>query len=61
MWNIDDTTILEIGEEEHWWCTLQFLGLLETNGYILNTEEDIFQFCRKAVKFAGYKVSESKV
>ena len=45
--------------EQHWWRTIDYLILCGQNGIILNPGK--FQFARKTVDFAGFRVSESTI
>ena len=58
---VDDTAMWDLEMEEHWWRALRFLELVGSHGYVLNPNQEKFQFCRKEVRFAGYQVSENKV
>ena len=40
---------------EHWWRTIEFLSLVGSSGIVLNPDK--FQFCRKTVDFAGFRIS----
>jgi len=58
---VDDTCLYDVLDEleQHWWRTIDYLVLCGKNGIILNPEK--FQFARKTVDFAGFRVSDSSI
>ena len=55
----DDTALWDDELEEHWWRIIDYLQLVGTHGIILNSEK--FQFCKRSIDFAGFRISEHKV
>ena len=45
--------------ELHWWRTIDLLELMGTHGIILNPSK--FQFCKKDIDFAGFRLTTSNV
>ena len=56
---VDDTVYYDNNLEEHWWRTIDFLSRVGASGIVLNPEK--FQFCQRAVNFAGFRVSEENI
>lgn len=58
---VDDTCLYDESKdlEQHWWRTIDYLTLCGQNGIILNPDK--FQFARKTVDFAGFRVSDSSI
>ena len=58
---VDDTCLYDESSnlEQHWWRTIDYLILCGQNGIILNPDK--FQFARKTVDFAGFRVSDSSI
>ncbi|MEL6805211.1 MAG: RNase H-like domain-containing protein [Bacteroidota bacterium] len=56
---VDDTVFYDHDLEQHWWRTIAFLTKVGQSGIVLNPDK--FQFARKDVSFAGFKISEDTV
>ena len=56
---MDDTVFWDEELEGHWWRVIEFLETTGRSGIILNPDK--FQFCAKDVKFAGFRITESRV
>jgi len=58
---VDDTCLHDDLDdlEQHWWRMIDYLILCGKNGIILNPDK--FQFARKTVDFAGFRVSDSSI
>ena len=56
---VDDTIYYDNDLETHWWRTIDFLILVGKSGIILNPDK--FQFAKKAVEFAGFRISENNI
>ena len=56
---VDDTIHYDSNLEEHWWRTIDFLRMVGEAGIVLNPAK--FQFCKKSVEFAGFRVSETAI
>ena len=56
---VDDTIHYDHDLEEHWWRTIAFLTKVGQSGVVLNPDK--FQFARREVTFAGFKISEETV
>lgn len=56
---VDDTIHYDSDLTEHWWRTIDLLRTLGEAGIVLNPDK--FQFCRKSVEFAGFRVGESAI
>ena len=56
---IDDICHFDANLEEHWWRTIDLLIILGKSGIILNPHK--FQFAKRSVEFAGFRVSESAI
>ena len=52
---VDDTLIFYENLESHWWSSMNFLETVGRTGIILNPAK--FQFCKKVVDFAGFRLS----
>ena len=58
-WCVDDTCHYDLNLAEHWWRTINLLIILANAGIVLNPEK--FQFARKEVEFAGFRISETGI
>ena len=60
---IDDTLLYDDKSdmETHWWRVIDYLELCGSNGIILNSEGNKFQFSSPEVEFTSFKISESSV
>ena len=56
---IDDTIHYDSDVEQHWWRTIDFLTRVGEAGIVLNPEK--FQFAKRSVDFAGFRVSDSTI
>ena len=56
---VDDNLCYDEDIEQHWWRVIDYLELMGKNGIIINPEK--FQFCRKEVDFAGFRIKETRV
>ena len=56
---VDDTIHYDQNLEEHWWRTIDFLILVGQSGIVLNPTK--FQFAKKVVEFAGFKICDNTV
>ena len=56
---VDDTVFYDDTLEQHWWRTIEFLTLVGQAGIVLNLDK--FQFAKRPVNFAGFRISESVV
>ena len=56
---VDDTIHFDTDLEEHWWRTIDFLIKVGEAGIVLNPKK--FQFCKKSVEFAGFRLEESAI
>ena len=45
--------------QQHWWRTIEFLTLVGQAGIVLNPDK--FQFAKRSVDFASFRMSESAV
>ena len=56
---VDDVAQWDTDIEDHWWRIIDFLELLGHNGVLQNFDK--FQFCQRAVDFAGFHVNETEL
>ena len=56
---VDDTIYYDEDLKCHWWRTIDFLSLVGAAGIVLNPAK--FQFCQRAVNFAGFQISERSI
>ena len=56
---VDDTVFYDNDLESHWWRTIEFLRICGHAGIILNPKK--FQFAKKDVEFAGFRITEGKI
>ena len=56
---VDDTIHYDTDLETHWWRTIDFLTKVGQSGIILNPKK--FQFCKKVVEFAGFRISPDSI
>ena len=56
---VDDTIHYDSDLEQHWWRTNDLLTRAGQAGIVMNPEK--FQFAKKSVNFAGFRVSESSI
>ena len=56
---MDNTVFWDEELENHWWRVIEFLETTGCSGIVLNPDK--FQFCAKDVKFAGFRITESRV
>ena len=56
---VDDTIFYDRGLEKHWWRTIDFLIKVGTSGVVLNPDK--FQFARKSVDFAGFRITSETI
>ena len=56
---VDDSLLYDDNVEEHWWRVIEFLEVAGNGGVVLNAEK--FQFARKTVDFAGFRITEETV
>ena len=56
---VDDTLFYDTDIEEHWWRTIKFLTIVGQAGIVLNPAK--FQFCSRAVDFAGFHISDERI
>ena len=56
---IDDICHFDANLVEHWWRTIDLLIILGKSEIILNPQK--FQFAKRSVEFAGFRVSESAI
>ena len=56
---VDDTIHYDSDLEEHWWRTIEFLITVGNSGIVLNPDK--FQFARKEVDFAGFRISSTSI
>ena len=55
----DDTIFYDEALKHHWWRLINFIIRVGRSVIVLNPDK--FQFCRKEVDFAGFKISNNKV
>ena len=55
----DDTLHYDHDLDKHWWRTIEFLEITGHAGIVLNPQK--FQFCKRIVDFAGFRLSETSV
>ena len=55
---VDDTVFWDAPEdlEAHWWRNIEFLETTSREGIVLNSSK--FQFCKKDVDFAGFRITQ---
>ena len=56
---VDDAVFYDDTLQQHWWRTIEFLTLVGQAGIVLNPDK--FQFAKRSVDFAGFRISESVV
>ena len=56
---VDDTVMWDNELSDHWWRVIDFLQLVGQNGIVLNDSK--FQFAKREVQFAGFKVTEREI
>ena len=56
---VDDTIHYDVDLKTHWWRTIELLIKLGSSGIVLNPKK--FQFARKTVEFAGFKISKDSI
>ena len=56
---MDDTIYFDESLEDHWWRTIDFLITAGKAGCVMNPKK--FQFARREVDFAGFRISEEKI
>ena len=56
---VDDTIHYDSDLEQHWWRTIDILTRIGQAGIVLNPDK--FQFARRSVDFAGFRVSDSTI
>ena len=56
---VDDTIHYDSDLEEHWWRTIDFLTRVGEAGIVLNPDK--FQFAKRSVDFAGFRISETDI
>lgn len=56
---VDDTVHYDTDLEQHWWMTIDFLTQVGKSGIVLNPDK--FQFAKRSVSFAGFRVSETTI
>ena len=54
---VNDTIHYDLDLEEHWWRTIGFLTRVGQAGIVLNPDK--FQFAKRSVDFAGFRISET--
>ena len=56
---VDDTVHFDEDLEQHWWRTIDFLSRVGSSGIVLNPDK--FQFAKREVDFAGFRISERSI
>ena len=56
---VDDTVFYDKDLSQHWWRTIDFLSRVGSAGVVLNPDK--FQFARKEVDFAGFRISKNDI
>ena len=56
---VDDTIHYDSDLEQHWWRTIDLLTRVGQAGIVMNPDK--FQFAKKSVNFAGFRVSDSSI
>ena len=56
---VDDTIFHDTDLEEHWWRAIDFLITCGKAGIVINPKK--FQFCKREVDFAGFRITENKI
>ena len=56
---VDDTVFYDDDLRSHWWRTIAFLDTVGSAGVVLKPEK--FQFCRREVDFAGFRITEKSI
>ena len=56
---VDDTIHYDSDLEQHWWRTIDILTRIGQAGIVLNPDK--FQFAKRSVDFAGFRVSDSTI
>ena len=56
---VDDTVHHDMELDTHWWRTMEFLETVGRSGIVLNPDK--FQFSRKEVEFAGFRITNSSI
>ena len=56
---VDDTIHYDSDLEQHWWRTIDLLTRVGQAGIVMNPDK--FQFAKKSVNFAGFRVSNSSI
>ena len=56
---VDDTVFHDEDLAQHWWRAIDFLTIVGSAGIVLN--RDKFQFCERAVDFAGFHITENHI
>ena len=53
------TIYYDYDSEGHWWRVIEFLSIVGAAGIVLNPSK--FQFCKRTVDFAGFRISEDSI
>ena len=56
---VDDTVHFDEDLEQHWWRTIDLLSKVGSSGIVLNPDK--FQFSKREVDFAGFRISDSSI